>query len=166
VEHVYRQYDKEASTMNTTQQNHVAFLIGRVMLGGMYLYSGITNVIELGGKAGYAASKGLPAPAVFVALASLLLVVGGIGIVAGLRPRLGVAVIVLFLIPVTLIMHNFWAAEGIQRMSELHAFKGNLGLIGAALIFLAILQPWPLSLDGWLASLDAAERKQQGMNTA
>jgi hypothetical protein len=25
---------------------HVAFLIGRVMLGGMYLYSGITNVSE------------------------------------------------------------------------------------------------------------------------
>jgi uncharacterized membrane protein YphA (DoxX/SURF4 family) len=40
----YCQYDKEDRTMNARQ--HVAFLIGRVMLGGMYLYSGITNVSE------------------------------------------------------------------------------------------------------------------------
>jgi hypothetical protein len=40
----YCQYDKDASAMSARQ--HVAFLIGRVMLGGMYLYSGITNVSE------------------------------------------------------------------------------------------------------------------------
>jgi hypothetical protein len=80
-------YDKEVRTMNASQRDHVAFLLGRVMLGGMYLYSGITNVIELQGKAGYAASKGLPAPALFVTLASLLLVAGGMSIVTGLRPR-------------------------------------------------------------------------------
>jgi putative oxidoreductase len=132
----------------------------------MYLYAGITNVIELGGKAGYAASKGLPAPAVFVTLGSLLLVVGGISIVAGLRPRLGVAAIALFLIPVTLIMHNFWALEGMERVIELHAFQGNLGLLGAALIFLAIPRPWPAGLDSWLAALGAAERKQRAANMA
>jgi putative oxidoreductase len=152
--------------MNASRRDHVAFLLGRVMLGGIYLYSGIANMIELQGKAGYAASKGLPAPAVFVTLASLLLLVGGISIVAGLRPRIGIGALVLFLIPVTLVMHNFWALEGIPRMIELHAFQGNLGLIGAALMFLAIPRPWPLSLDGWLASLGRAERKQRATNTA
>lgn len=150
--------------MNARQ--HVAFLIGRVMLGGMYLYSGIANLLDLGGKAGYAGSKGLPVPAVFVALASLLLLAGGISIATGLRPQLGVAAIALFLIPVGVIMHNFWALEGFQRMSELHAFLGNLGLLGSALVFLAIPRPWPLSLDGWLASLGHAERKQRATNTA
>jgi putative oxidoreductase len=150
--------------MNARQ--HVAFLIGRVMLGGMYLYSGITNLIELGGKAGYAASKGLPAPTVFVALASSLLIVGGLSIVTGLRPRLGVAAIALFLIPVTLIMHNFWALDGMEQVIELHAFQGNLGLLGAALIFLAIPRPWPVSLDSWLASFGGAERKLRATRTA
>ena len=79
---------------------------------------------------------------------------------------LGVAAIAVFFIPVTLIMHNFWVLSGIQRMSELHAFLGNLGLLGAALIFLAIPRPWPLSLGGWLASLGRAERKQRATNTA
>jgi uncharacterized membrane protein YphA (DoxX/SURF4 family) len=152
--------------MNASQRDHVAFLLGRVMLGGIYLYSGITNVIELQGKAGYAASKGLPAPALFVTLASLLLVAGGMSIVTGLRPRLGVAAITLFFIPVTLIMHNFWVLDGLQRMSELHAFLGNLGLLGAALIFLAIPRPWPLSLGGWLTSLGRAQRKRRTTNTA
>src|SRR5688500_10684514 len=59
----FQHYDKEVRTMNASRRDHVAFLLGRVMLGGIYLYSGITNVIELQGKAGYAASKGLPAPA-------------------------------------------------------------------------------------------------------
>jgi hypothetical protein len=63
-------------------------------------------------------------------------------------------------------MHNFWVLDGLQRMSELHAFLGNLGLLGAALIFLAIPRPWPLSLGGWLASLGRAQRKRRTTNTA
>ena len=142
-----------------------ALLIGRLLLGGMYLGSGITNLIELEGKAGYAASKGLPAATVLVPLASLLLLVGGISIATGLRPRLGIAAIALFLIPVTLIMHNFWALDGMQRMSELHSFQSNLGLLGGALMLLAIPQPWPLSLDTWIASFGTAVRKQRARNT-
>ena len=144
----------------------VAVLIGRLSVGGMYLWSGMSNLMELNGKVAYAASKGLPVPAVFVTLASLLLIAGGISIATGLRPRLGVATITLFLIPVTLIMHNFWALEGMQRIRELHSFQGNLGLLGGALMLLAIPRPWPLSLDTWLAALGAASRKQRVRKTA
>jgi uncharacterized membrane protein YphA (DoxX/SURF4 family) len=101
-----------------------------------------------------------------VALASLLLVAGGISIVSGLRPRLGVAAIALFLIPVTLIMHNFWALDGMQRILELHSFQGNLGLLGGALMLLAIPRPWPFSLDTWIAALRTAGRRQHVRNAA
>ena len=141
-------------------------MLGRLMVGGMYLWSGITNLMELSAKAGYAASKGLPAPAVFVTLASLLLIAGGISIATGLRPRLGVTAIALFLVPVTLIMHNFWALDGVQRIMELHSFQGTLGLLGGALMVLAIPRPWPLSLDSWIAALGIAGRKQRATNAA
>jgi putative oxidoreductase len=144
--------------MGTTRSNQAAFLIGRVMVGGMYLSAGVTNLIELDGKAGYTASKGVPDPKTWVTLASLLLVVAGFSFITGLRPRIGIGALVLFLIPVTLIMHNFWVFDGIQRMSELHAFLGNLGLLGSALIFLAIPQPWPLSLDHWIVALGGRVR--------
>jgi hypothetical protein len=47
------------------------------------MWSRMTNVVELDSKAGYAASKGLPAPAVFVTLPSLLLVAGDISLEGG-----------------------------------------------------------------------------------
>ena len=93
--------------MDANRRNQAAFLIGRLMVGGMYLYSGITNLIELGGKAGYASSKGLPDAQVWVTLASLLLVVAGLSLISGVQPRLGVGAVALFLIPVSIIMHNF-----------------------------------------------------------
>ena len=89
----------------------------------------------------------------------VLLVVGGISFVLGLRPRIGVAAITLFLIPVSLIMHNFWAFEGMQRMIEMRGFMSNLALLGSALMFLAIPRAWAFSLDGWIASHNAARRQ-------
>ena len=38
----------------------------------------------------------------------------------------GVAAIALFLVPVTLIMHNFRTLTGFAAQTELHAFTGNL----------------------------------------
>src|SRR5262249_17969731 len=100
---------QEVTTMDANRPNQFALLIGRVMVGGMYLYSGITNLLELGGRAGYAASKGLPDAQLWVTLASLLLVVAGLSLLSGVQPRLGIGAVALFLIPVSIIMHNFWA---------------------------------------------------------
>ncbi|MEP7189078.1 MAG: DoxX family protein, partial [Roseiflexaceae bacterium] len=107
--------------MGATRWNQIAFLIGRVMVGGMYLGAGITNLIELEGKAGYTASKGIPDPKTWVILASVLLVVACFSFITGLRPRLGIGALVLFLIPVTLIMHNFWVFDGMQRVNEMRS---------------------------------------------
>src|SRR4026209_955425 len=124
--------------MDTNRRNQFALLTGRLMAGGMYLYSGITNLIELGGKAGYAGSQGLPDAQLWVTLASLLLVVAGLSLISGVQPRLGVGAVALFLIPVSIIMHNFWALHGMERIVEMHTFLGNLALLGSAFMFLAI----------------------------
>ena len=55
--------------------------------------------------------------------------------------------IVLFLAPVTFIMHNFWTMEGMRQVSEMNHFFSNIMLIGGALLLVAIPQPWPVSLD-------------------
>jgi uncharacterized membrane protein YphA (DoxX/SURF4 family) len=152
--------------MIASRRDQVAFLIGRFVVGGMYASAGVANLLDLDAKAGYVASKGVFEPKALVFLASLLLVVGGISILIGLRPRLGVAAIALFLIPVTLIMHNFWAFEGMQRVIERHGFMSNLGLLGSALMFLAIPQSWAFSLDGWLAAHGAARRQESATHPA
>jgi uncharacterized membrane protein YphA (DoxX/SURF4 family) len=158
------QHHKEASAMATSRRDQVAFLIGRIVVGGMYASAGVANLFDLDAKAALVASKGVFEPKALVFLASLLLVIGGFSILTGLRPQIGVAALALFLIPVSLIMHNFWAFEGMQWIAEMRAFMGNLGLLGSALMFLAIPQAWAFSLDGWLASLGAARRQQQATN--
>jgi len=79
-----------------------------------------------------------------------------LSLITGIRPRIGVWAVALFLIPVTVIIHNFWALEGMQRISEFHSFLGNLALLGSALMFLAVPRPWPLSLDTWVGTMGAA----------
>jgi uncharacterized membrane protein YphA (DoxX/SURF4 family) len=140
------------------QVGKIVVVAGRFLAGGFYLTAGIGNLAALDMAAGYTAAKGVPNAAFWVTFASLLLVVGGASIMTGIRPAVGVAAIAFFLVPVTLIMHNFWAMEGMAATLETRAFMGNVGLLGSTLMFLAIPQPWAFSLDRWLISRAAALR--------
>jgi uncharacterized membrane protein YphA (DoxX/SURF4 family) len=133
------------------------FVIGRFILGVYLLYSGLAGIAANTVMAQYAQTKGLPAavagPAVF--LAHLLLLLAGFCFVAGWRPQLGVAAMVVFLLPVTFIMHAFWNAVPEQRVPQMINFTKNMALMGACLMFLAIRRPWPYSLDGRRAQRQA-----------
>jgi putative oxidoreductase len=135
-----------------TNDSKIVFLIGRILVGSFYLYTGLSNFIHLAERIGYATFKGVPMPTLAVSAASSLLVIAGLSIFLGYRPVLGVTTIVLFLVPVTLLMHNFWTISDPQLQEiEFHSFLGNMGLAGSALFFLAIPRPWLLSLDELLA---------------
>jgi len=75
------------------QTSQIAFLLGRLLMGGVYLGAGINNLVTLQATAGYAASKGVPDPAFLVAAASILLLIGGVSLLTGFQPRLGVAAV-------------------------------------------------------------------------
>jgi hypothetical protein len=45
------------------------------------------------------------------------------------------------------------------------AFMGNVGLLGSALLFLAIPQPWPLSLNDWITARLLKGRREQPVVT-
>jgi uncharacterized membrane protein YphA (DoxX/SURF4 family) len=140
--------------------SRAVFLIGRLVVGGFYLYAGIDNLLHLGEKVGYAAFKGVPLPLLSIIVASILLLIGGMSILTGYRPTLGVGAVILFLVPVTLLMHNFWTiADPQMRMIEMHAFQGNVALIGSALLLLGVPQPWAWSLNNMAATVktNAAE---------
>lgn len=122
-------------------------LIGRLLYGGYFLYSGVNHFLGLEGLAGYAASKGVPAPSLAVAFSGLLLLLGGLSIVLGFWTRIGAWLIVLFLVPVSLMMHTFWAIPDAQAASgEMLNFMKNMALLGAAMM-IATVPRWPLSVD-------------------
>jgi len=59
-----------------------------------------------------------------------------------------VGAIVLFLVPVTFIMHAFWADhDPMQRQSDMINFTKNIALLGSSLMFLAVPRPWPYSVE-------------------
>ena len=127
-------------------QNYV-FLFGRILFGGFFILGGINHFMHLSMMAGYAGSKGLPAAKPSVVLSGLLIIIGGAGIVLGFHPRAGVACIVLFLVPVTFMMHAYWTEKDpMQQMGQRVNFQKNLALLGAALMLLMIPRPWNLAL--------------------
>lgn len=131
-----------------TQFTRIVLLIGRIVAGLFYLYAGINNFSNLPKSIGFAAYKGVPMPMIAVTVASALLVIGGVSILLGYKPHLGVAAIIFFLLPVTIMMHNFWAFDDPQaRLEEMRSFLSNMALAGSSLMFLGLPSPWPWSVD-------------------
>ncbi|HEY6912126.1 MAG TPA: DoxX family membrane protein [Myxococcales bacterium] len=123
-------------------------MIGRILLGLYYLVTGIMDVVNYRMLAGYAASKGVPAAEAAVILAHLLLVLAGFCFLTGWKPPLGVAAVVVFLIPVTFTMHAFWAETAPQmKQMQMINFTKNMALLGSALMFLGIPRPWPYGVE-------------------
>jgi len=125
-----------------------AFLVGRILVGCFYLQSAFVHFTQVGPLSRAAAGHGVPTPELAVIVGGLLLLAAGLSFLLGLFPRLGVAAVVLFLVPVTLIMHAFWAdRDPVQQQTNVINFTRNIGLLGSSLMFLAVPRPWPCSVE-------------------
>jgi putative oxidoreductase len=123
------------------------FLVGRLLFGGLFAYNGLNHFLNFSSIRGYTAYKGVPLPDVSTAISGVWLLVSGLSVIAGFRPEIGLAMIALFLLGVTPIMHDFWKVQDPQaRMGEFINFTKNFALLGAALALLSVPRPWPMSL--------------------
>jgi putative oxidoreductase len=124
------------------------FVLGRTLFGGFFAFSGINHLQHAAAMRQYAAAKGVPAADQAVKATGLLLIAGGVSVVAGVKPRQGLAALVTFLVPVTLQMHRFWEEQDAQtRQNEMIHFMKNMALVGAALSMMQLREPWPASID-------------------
>ena len=125
----------------------VAFLIGRALFALVVGYLAFGNLLDLDSAVGYAQSKGAPMASVTVPLGSVGLVAGALAVLVGDYPAVGALVVVAFLLPITVVMHDFWAMEGQDRQNEQIHFLKNVGLMGGALVFAALsTTAWPLAV--------------------
>jgi putative oxidoreductase len=123
------------------------FLLGRIIVGAYYLMGAYHHFADVHMLARAAAGHGVPAPEAAVLVAGILLAIVGVTLLLGAFPRVGVAALVLFLLPVSFFMHPFWAdASPTLRMSDMINFTKNMCLLGSGLMFLAIPEPWPYSV--------------------
>lgn len=109
----------------------VALLAGRVGLGVIFLVSGLGKIAGWSGTVAYAGSKGVPE--LLLAGAVALELLGGVSILAGWKTRWGVAALLAFLVPVTVVFHGFWGYQGAEVQPQLIQFLKNLSIAGGLL---------------------------------
>lgn len=116
----------------------IIVLIGRIMFVFVFLSSGLSHFTSRQMMSQYAASKKVPAALPAVLGGGVLLIAGGISILFGIWADLGALLLVIFLLPTAVLIHNFWTVTDPQaRMMEMSQFAKDLGLAGAALMLFA-----------------------------
>jgi putative oxidoreductase len=125
--------------------------IGRVAFSLIFLLAPIGHFTA--GAVGYATQSGVPMASLLVPLSGLLALAGGLSIALGFRARIGAWLLVAFLVPVTFMMHAFWAIpDPMMRQIQMAMFMKNIALLGAALL-ITQFGAGPLSLDARRGSL-------------
>ena len=136
--------------MATTLLQNVAALIARVLLSQIFLMAGIGHLLDWGGTIKYMTAKGMALEGVLggsgivfthimLAGAVTFLLLGGLSVLLGFHARWGSVLLIVFLLSVTPIFHNFWAYEAAdpRRVPQMLNFLKNTGLAGGLLMVLA-----------------------------
>ena len=121
-------------------------LIGRTLFSLIFLMTIMGHFSS--GTATYAASAGVPMASVLVPLSGIIAVLGALSIILGFKAKMGAWLIVLFLIPVTFMMHKFWTITDPMAMQmQMSVFMKNLSMLGGALM-ITYFGAGPVSIDG------------------
>jgi putative oxidoreductase len=113
----------------------IVFLIGRILFGVLFIYSGFAHFAAAEAMQGYARQQGAPAPAVTVPLTGAVIVLSGAAVILGVIADVAALLIAGFLFLTAFIMHAFWKVTDPQmRQMEQIQFSKDLALAGAALV--------------------------------
>ncbi len=121
-------------------------LVGRMLVAAIFLWSGIGKIVGFAGTAGYMASMGVPLAELALVVTIVVEVGAALMLILGWQARLGAAALLLWMIPVTLIFHAFWAAPADQAQMQMIQFFKNVGLMGAMLLIIGF-GAGPYSVD-------------------
>jgi putative oxidoreductase len=112
-------------------------LVGRILLALIFVISGFKKIGGFEQTAGYMTTKGLPFVEPLLVLTILIELGGGILLILGWKARWAAAAIFLFLIPVSIIFHPFWAVDAAQMQNQFNIFFKNLCIMGGMLYIIA-----------------------------
>ena len=121
-------------------------LAGRILMALIFLNSGFGKITGFAGTAGFMASKGMPFAEVLLAGALVFELAGAIMLILGWRVHWGALLLIVFMIPATLMFHNFWAVDAAQYQNQLNHFLKNVAMTGG-LLYIMAFGAGPLSLD-------------------
>jgi len=128
---------------------NIAPLVGRCMIAALFLLSGVQQVQHWQASALAMAQHGVTPIQPFLALAIIVQLGAGMGLVIGFRTRLMALILFAFTLAVTFSMHDFWTiGDSELARTEMQLFAKNMGLAGG-LLMLVGLGAGNWSYDSW-----------------
>jgi putative oxidoreductase len=125
--------------------NGAVVALGRLLFSVIFLMSSFGHFSAK--TIGYAASQGVPLAQIAVPASGLLALAGGLSVLLGYRAKIGAWLLVLFLVPVTFMMHRFWGISDPQAAQmQMINFMKNISMLGGALL-ISQFGAGPASLD-------------------
>lgn len=112
-------------------------LVARVLMAMIFLFSGVGKILNFGGTAQAMAAEGIVLPSFLLIGAIFLELIGAASLLLGWWTRLGALALIVFLIPTTLIFHDFWQHTGADVRVQQIGFLKNVAITGGLLMILA-----------------------------
>jgi len=120
-------------------------VLGRFFFALIFLFAAPNHFTKQ--AIAFSASQGVPLASIAVPLSGVVAIAGGLSILLGYRAKLGAWLIVLFLIPVTLMLHKFWLVQDpMMAQVQMILFMKNVSMLGGALL-ITQFGAGPFSLD-------------------
>jgi putative oxidoreductase len=120
-------------------------LIGRILLGFMFLMSGVHKIADPQGTQQYMISMGMTSMTTLLYVGAIAVeLAGGLSLLVGYRTKVGAWLLILFMIPTSLIFHTHFADA-----NQMIHFLKNLSIIGG-LLYVGIYGAGRLSMDAGL----------------
>ena len=146
-----RAYIDHAETTAVAGPNDAMLLIGRVLLGGIFVVSGYGKLIGIAAFAASLEKNGVPYASMLAPIGAGVEFFGGLAIVLGIETRYVALLMIAFVIVATLISHRFWVFQGAERRAQTVQFAKNVAIIGGFL-FLFVTGGGRYSLERWWRS--------------
>jgi putative oxidoreductase len=135
------------STLSVRTTHPVVPLLGRLALGGLFVFFGIRSIMFFAGSVGYFGKLGFPSPEAMVVLAIVIQIGAGLALIAGWQTRWAAWTLVFYVLVAAFMAHRYWeVADAAQYGNQMQHFYKNMAIVGG-LLMVAAFGPGSMSVD-------------------
>src|SRR6266850_4092970 len=134
-----------------------AVLLGRIFYSVIFVMASFGHFTQ--GTIAFAASQGVPFASILVPLSGVMSLLGGLSVAFGYKAKWGALLLAIFLVPVTVMVHNVWVVKDpMMALMQQAMFMKNIAMLGGALL-ISYFGAGPLSLDALVAARSRQDRR-------
>ena len=126
---------------------YISPLVGRLVLAWFFMSEALSYANQWDGTIQLMALKNIPGAPLLLALALIVMFLGGLSLVFGFQTRYGAVLLFGFTLVVSAAMHDFWRiGNAIDRAADFDIFARNMAIAGGLLLLVG-MGPGPVAFD-------------------